>query len=222
MFLVLCQGRMAVKAVKILYNLSKMMYNKCHNRGILLHQSEKDKTVQMTYKEQLNEYLSAIKNGDETKYRDLMQISFGPLMHVAKSYLINKSDADDVLSDVYWRIYRYADRYDTSKDAQAYLWQIVKNRAFDYNKRRLKSKTVNLDDIQIFDNVDAFAGAEAKMDLVKALKNIGHTNTMIVVWTYREGLTQEEIGQRLDISKSAVCQRLGKIKEKLSEYFKKF
>ena len=175
----------------------------------------------MTYDEKLNECLTAIKNGDETKYIELNQLTFGPLMNVAKSYLIDKSYAEIVVSDVYFRIYRYADRYDSSKNAKAYLWQIVKRKAFDYNKKSVNNKTVNIDDVPIFDKVDAYERANARMDVAKALKKIGHTNAMIVVWTYRDGLTQDEIGQRLNITRSAVCQRLSKAKEKLSEYLKR-
>ena len=175
----------------------------------------------MTYNEMLNECLAAIKHGDQTKYVELHHLTYGPLYKVAQSYLIDKSYADTVMSDLYYRIYKYADHYDTAKDAQAYLWQIVKNKAFDYNKKHLKNNTVNIDDIAIPNPIDPYESADTRIDLAKALKRVGHINAMIVVWTYRDGLTQEEIGKRLNISKSAVCQRLSRTMEKLSEYFKK-
>ena len=172
----------------------------------------------MTYNEMLNECLAAIKRGDETKFYELHHLTYGPLLKVARSYLMDKSDADAVMSDLYFRIYRYADHYDVSKDAQAYLWQIVKNRAFDYNKQHLKNNTVSIDDVQIFDEIDQFERADTRIDISKALSRVDDTNALIFVWTYRDKLTQEEIGQRLGISKSAVCQRLSKTKEKLSQY----
>ena len=174
----------------------------------------------MTYNEMLNECLAAIKRGDQTKYSDLHHLTYGPLMNVAKSYLIDKSYAETVMSDLYYRIYLYADHYDTSKDAKAYLWQIVKNKAFDYNKKVINNKTVNIDEVQIFDKIDPFEMAEDRIDVAEALKRVGHANAMIVIWTYREGLTQEEIGLRLNISKSAVNQRLSKTIAKLSQYLK--
>ena len=174
----------------------------------------------MTYNERLNECLAAIKHGDQTKYNDLHHLTYGPLMNVAKSYLIDKSYADTVMSDLYYRIYLYADRYDTTKDAKSYLWQIVKHKAFDYNKMCFKNNTVNIDDLPIFDQIDPYERANDRIDVAKALKRVGHTNAMIVIWTYRDGLTQEEIGQMLKITKSAVCQRLSKTIEKLSEYLK--
>lgn len=177
-------------------------------------------TAQMTYNERLNECLAAIKRGDETKYYELHQLTYGPLMNVAKSYLIDKSYAETVMSDLYYKIYLYADHYDTSKDAKNYLWQIVKRKAFDYNRKCVNNKTVNIDDFPIFDNVDQFDRVNARIDIAKALKRVGAINAMIIQWTYRDGLTQEEIGKRLNMSKSAVCQRLNKTINKLSEYLK--
>lgn len=172
----------------------------------------------MTYDERLNECLAAIKNGDQTKYAELHQLTYGPLINVAKSYLINKSDAAMVLSDVYLNIFLYADRYDTSKNAKPYLWQIVKRKAFSYNQQHLKHNTVNIDGLQIFDQVDLYERANTRIDVNKALKLVGHTNSMIIIWTYRDRLTQDEIGERLGITKSAVSQRLTKTKKKLREY----
>lgn len=175
----------------------------------------------MTYNEKLNECLTAIKNGDETKYAELHHLTYGPLISVAKSYLIDKSYAETVMSDLYYKIFLYADRYDPSKDAGAYLWQIVKNKAFDYNNEYLKNNTVNIDDLAIADKIDQFEIADARIDISKALQRVGRKNAMIVIWTYRDGLTQEEIGERLKITKSAVCQRLSKTMKKLAEYLKR-
>ena len=174
----------------------------------------------MTYNEQLNECLAAIKRGDQTKFDDLVHLTYGPLINVAKRYLLDKSYAETVISDLYLRIYLYASRYDTSKEALSYLWQIVKRKAFDYNRKYLKNNEINIDEIQFADKIDPYEIANARMDISKALKRLGQIDALIVVWTFRDRLTQEEIGKRLGMTKSAVCQRLDKSKRKLSEYLK--
>ena len=174
----------------------------------------------MTYKEKLNECLAAIKHGDQTRYQEFHDLTYGPFLNVARSYLMNKSDATAIMSDLYLRIIYYADKYDTSRDAYTYIWQIVKNRAYDSNKKHLKENTVNIDEVPIIDNIDYFERADIRMDIVRALNCVGHINALIVVWTYRDGLTQTEIGKRLKISASAVCQRLSKTLEKLKIYLK--
>lgn len=176
----------------------------------------------MTYHEQLNDCLAAIKNDDQTRYEEFHQLTYAPLLNVAKSYLIDKSYAEAVISDMYLNIVRYAGHYNPSREAYRYLWQIVKNKCFDYNKQQLKNKTVNIDDIPIFDKVDHFERADMKMDVANALSRLGDKNALIVAWMFRDGLTQEEIGERLGITKSAVCQRLGRIFRDLKTYLKDY
>lgn len=174
----------------------------------------------MTYNERLKEYLTAIKNGDETKFNEFVTFTYGLFLNVAKMYLFDKTEAESVMSDVYLKIYLYADRFDASKNAKAYIWEIVKNKAIDYNQQRYKHQAVNLEDIPTVDNVDHFERAITRADLINALKKVDKQNAWIFVWVYIQGHTQDEVAQKLNISKSAVSQRLSKTKKKLSEYLK--
>ena len=174
----------------------------------------------MTYHQKLNACLAAIKQGDESKYRELQDLTYGPLMNVAKIYLFNKSYAESVVQDMLCSIYLYADHYDTSRDAYNYLWQIVKRKAFDCNKKHRNDKWINIDDLPICDIVDPYERANAKMDVERALQRLRDTDRLIIKWKFEEDLTQEEIGKRLGVSKSAVNQRLSKTMKKLSEYLK--
>ena len=174
----------------------------------------------MTYNETLNEYLAAIRDGDETKFNDFVSFTYGPFLNVAKMYLFDKSEAESVMTDVYLKLYRYADRYDTSRNAKSYIWQIVKNKAIDYNKQRYKHQAINIEDIPVMDNVDHYDRAITRADLLNALSKIEPKNAWIFVWVCMQDHTQDEVAEKLNISKSAVSQRLTKTKKKLSEYLK--
>ena len=174
----------------------------------------------MTQREKINECLAAIKHGDETKYGELHELVFGPMMNVAKMYLFNHSYAESVVQDMLCSIYKYADHYDESRDAYNYLWQIVKRKSYDCNRKHRHDNWINIEDLPISDIVDPFERANLKMDLERALQRLKDTDRLIIKWKYEEGLTQEEIGERLNTSKSAVCQRLQKAFKKLREYLK--
>ena len=207
--------------IKNIYKLAEIIYNKTTNHfNGLLYLRERIKAAQMTYNERLKEYLTAIKNGDETKFNEFVTFTYGLFLNVAKMYLFDKTEAESVMSDVYLKIYLYADRFDASKNAKAYIWEIVKNKAIDYNQQRYKHQAVNLEDIPTVDNVDHFERAITRADLINALKKVDKQNAWIFVWVYIQGHTQDEVAQKLNISKSAVSQRLSKTKKKLSEYLK--
>ena len=185
-----------------------------------MYQGKMIETEHMTYNERLSKCLEAIKRGDQTKYQELHEMTFGPLINVAKMYLIDNSHAKAVVLDLYYKIYLYADRYDASKDALSYLWQITKNIAFDYNKRYKKDNWISIEELQIADAIDPYDIVNARIDIQRALSRVRMRDRLIIIWTFRYRLTQEEIGNRLGITKSAVNQRLKKTLNKLREYLK--
>ena len=167
--------------------------------------------------EEVTKCLLDIKNGDHTQFEKLLKLTHAPLLSLAKRYLMNDSFCDDVVSEVYINIAKYAASFHPTdkNDGFRYLWSIVRNNAVDHNKDALKHQTVNIEQVCVFDKKDQFERATLKMDISRALKKLDYKDAMIVVWTFEYGHTQEQIGELLGISKSAVNQRLTKAKENL-------
>lgn len=170
---------------------------------------------------EVTECLTAIKKGDQTKFDRLCRLTYAPLNRLAKLYLIDKSYAEDAVADVYLNICLYADSYTIGRNAYTYLWQIVKNNAYNYNKDYLKHHSLSIEDINVCDEKDQFEKVISDIDFDIACKHVGYTNAMILFWTYRDELTQEVIGEMLGVTKSAVNQRLKGSLKKLLKYYKK-
>lgn len=167
--------------------------------------------------EEVTECLLAIKNDDHTQFERLLKLTHAPLLSLAKRYLMNNSFCDDVVSEVYTNIVKYAASFHPTdkNDGFRYLWSIVRNNAVDHNKDTLKHRAVNIEEVCVFDTKDQFERANLKMDISSALKKLDYKDAMIMVWTFEYGFTQEQIGELLGISKSAVSQRFTKSKEKM-------
>ena len=177
---------------------------------------------QMTpFEIEVTECLAAIKRGDETQYDRLCELTYSPLQYVAKKYLYDKSLCRDVVSEVYINIIKYIKKYNPRKNGYNYLWQIVKRKAYDCNDDYKRQTIINVDIVGGSDNNNQFENTISQIDLELALKVVGHINTSIIMWTYQDDMTQEEIGDLLQMTKSAVNQRLKKSMEKLSNYYKK-
>ena len=172
-------------------------------------------------REKINKCLAAIKNGDETQFDKLCHLTHAPLITLAKRYLLDKSYAEDAVADVYLNLCLYAKSYTIGKNGYSYLWQIVKNNAYDYNQDYLKHHSVTIDNIDMPDPNNQYEKSISNMDFDIALKRVGYKNAMILLWTFKDGLTQEQIGDMLRVSKSAVNQRLKSALNKLSKYYKR-
>ena len=171
------------------------------------------------FTQEVTECLLAIKNDDQTQFERLLKLTYAPLMNLAGRYLMNDSFCDDVVSEVYTNIVKYAGSFRPSDEGDGfrYLWSIVRNNAVDHNKDVLKHQAVNIQDVSVFDKKDQFERVNLKMDISSALKKLDYKDAMIIIWTFNYDLTQEQIGDMLGMSKSAVSQRFTKAKEKLKK-----
>ena len=178
------------------------------------------------YREEVTKCLLAIKNDDQTQFERLTKLTHAPLLTVAKRYLLNDSYCEDVVSEVYYNITRYAASFrPTDKlDGYRYLWTIVRNNAFDINKDILKHQTVSIDNVYPFDTTDTtdqFERANLKMDISSAIQQLDSKDTMIILWRYKYDFTLDQIADLLDVSTSAVSQRLSKARGKLKNLLQK-
>ena len=177
---------------------------------------------QMTpFEKEVTACLAAIKRGDETQFDKLCHLTHAPLLTLAKRYLIVKSYAEDAVSDVYLNLYLYAKSYKIGKNGLNYLWEIVKHNAYNYNQDYKKHHSIIIENIDIPDTNNQYEHVISDVDFEIAEKYVGYTNAMILLWTYKYDYTQEQIGDLLGITKSAVNQRLKATLKKLSKYYKK-
>lgn len=177
---------------------------------------------QMTpFELEVTDCMAAIKNGDQSQYERLCHLTYAPLCMLAKRYLVNKSDYQDAVADVYLNLCLYAKSYTVGRNGYYYLWEIVKHNAYDYNRDYIKNHPVIIEKIDASDPDNQYEKIISDMDFDIALEKVGYTNAMILLWTFRDGLTQEQIGDLLCVTKSAVNQRLKKSLEKLSKHYKK-
>lgn len=171
--------------------------------------------------QQVNSYLTALQNGDEMKFRDLYDLTVNYLRKVAYDNLANKSYCNDVLSEVYVRVLKHIDSFDSTKDGYNWLYTITVNVARNFNKAERKYVATDVNLMGNSDAQDEYEDVNARMDVFASLKVLDEIEYTIAVKRYYYLMTQEQIGKDLGITKSAVNQRIKRIRKKLSHYYKK-
>ena len=162
--------------------------------------------------EDINQYLIAFKNGDKSQFYSFYDKYNDPFLSWAVYYLVNKDNREDVISESYLRICRYIHSFNKEEDGYDWIIKIIQNVARTQNKKDLRYKTVDIDSIYIPDGCDPYSSVDIQIDLERLFKTTDYRNYVIAVLAFRRGRTQEEIATMLGISKSAVCQRMSKIR----------
>lgn len=163
---------------------------------------------------EVNEYLSAIKHGDKAKFKQLYELVSPRIWGVARYYLVDKSYCEDVISEVFQKIYLYINSYDESKDGYNWICRITENIAYNFNYKTSQNPDITEPD-PILEEAALMDAAERRADLFRAIDKLDPESRELIYLYYFLGNSYSEIGKKLHISKVAVKKKIDKILSKL-------
>jgi RNA polymerase sigma-70 factor, ECF subfamily len=127
----------------------------------------------------------------------------------------SRTDAEDVLVDVFWQVWQQAARYDTSRGKPvAWLLTIARTRAID-SVRSSGRKAMNTDPLEnrleaprSEPETDAFVLADTRRAVHEALASLPEQQRSALEMAYFQGMSHTEIAKALQ-------QPLGTIKDRI-------
>lgn len=149
---------------------------------------------------------------DEEMVKAYSDMIFG----VAMRYVRNRTDADDVYSDVFYRYFRRERSFDSEEHRKAWLLRVTINASKEFLMKRQYHEELNDD---MFSDEDIFAPASTSMDDIiavrAALRELDETHREIIELYYLNGLSVPEIAQMLQKSVNTVKSQLMRGRKKL-------
>lgn len=173
--------------------------------------------MQVLSVQKINKYLLNLKKDNGKSLAKLFEYTYSNLYKVAYTYLNNKSDAEDVLSQAYENVVNYINTFDKNMNGYNWMFTIVKNCAIEFNKNEARRLDVTCDlDENIQDNNDVLE----RLLLKDSLSTLSDFELDLVRRRYWEGWTVKEISQDLNIPITTIYNRLDIIYKKLRKFYK--
>ena len=125
------------------------------------------------------------------------------------AYYITKesSTAEDIVQEVFLKLWKKRDRLGEISSLEGYLVQMVKNEAISFLEGNRKESQLHIQlsasEVQLHEEKE-FDSEEFRLKLEKAVSRLSPKCRLIFSLSRFEGLTNEEIAQYLDISKRTV------------------
>ena len=175
-------------------------------------------------REQLRHCLLRTADGDRASFEALYQRTSAKLFGVCLRILHERSEAEEVLQDVYLTIWRKAGQYDGERASPiTWLAMIARNKAID----RLRTGRIDRASVPIDlaaeladDGISAPALVEAALEgkrLHNCLEELSGEQSRVIRVAFFEGCTYEEIAERsatpLGTIKSWIRRGLIKLKD---------
>ena len=159
--------------------------------------------------------IQKVANQDRDAFSQLYDRFSSLVFALAMRMLRVRSDAEDLLQEVFVQIWRQAQSYSVQRGSpEAWIVNIARSRAIDKIRsiRRMEKSFVLTDDparAESSENVESSAAeSEARMAMNSALANLPETQRKVLELAYFDGLTQTEIANRL-------AEPLGTIKTRM-------
>ena len=167
------------------------------------------------------ELIEKVRQGDQSALDLLYKRYSSPVYSLVWKILQNSEEAEDVALDVFWQVWRQADRYDPARGAPpAWIFTLARSRAIDRlrSRRRREDRTISIDDPNLrFDPLDENASPDQVVsfrqsrDAVRAaMTELSAVQREAVELAFLKGMTHVEIAERLG-------QPLGTVKTRIRQ-----
>ena len=88
-------------------------------------------------------------DSDEKAFKQLFDLFAGRLLQFSKSFLKNEYLAEEVVSDVFFKIWLKREELAEMENIKAYLFKATYNTTLNYLGEKQRKKAISLDDIEV-------------------------------------------------------------------------
>ncbi|WP_165760476.1 RNA polymerase sigma factor [Niastella populi] len=171
--------------------------------------------------------IAALNNGDATSFTYLYKTWYRRLCFFAMKITGSKEDAEDVVVNALTRLYQFREKFQNVTNLEGFLYTAIKNSCIDHI-RHLHRQSANekaYSYLVDYDNEDTIENLKIKSELLNEIyaevKRLPDNYRHVFELSVLQGLKNEEIAQRLNISLSNVTTRKNRainlLKLRLSE-----
>ena len=156
------------------------------------------------------------KAGDKDAFRHLVQRYQVEAMGHATAILADREDARDALQEAFIDAYQALRRFDTTRQFYPWFYTILRNRCFKWLSSRKRNAQPGLDEAVLLESSNE-TKPEERLALEHALLDLSPADRELVTLKHLDGLSYDELAERLEIPKGTVMSRLFHARKRLRE-----
>ncbi|MEO5645895.1 MAG: RNA polymerase sigma factor [Candidatus Paceibacterota bacterium] len=164
---------------------------------------------------------------DQEHFAVLVERYVPKLTHyIRRRSLATSDDIEDLLQNIFIKVYRNINEYDTSLLFSSWIYRIAHNEMIDWYRREKRRTTLSLDDeaqdivSKLFteeDHISRFSNAEQKQAVINAVNTLDEKYKDILLLRFFEEKSYEEIADILQIPPGTVAVRINRAKKQLEK-----
>ena len=154
--------------------------------------------------------VTACQKGDKAAYRFLVKRHYKQVFAMCMGILGNVHDAEDIAQDAMLQGFLKIRRLRRNEHFGLWILRIARNLCIDLLRRKRHVKAIIADEA-----VSTDRPANERYDLHEAVRSLPLELRMPLIMYYFDNKSTENIAEKLNISRSGVCQRIKTARKKL-------
>lgn len=156
----------------------------------------------------------------QIRFEDVYEEHYGAVYNYVYRILLHKQNAEDVVSETFFRAMRTFSRYDARKSSVlGWLCGIAHNCAVDFLRAQAVRKSVSLDELMESGDIpddarNTWDADSPEYEAWELLRRLRVQERELLTMRYWLGLSDREIGQTLGVTEKAVGARFHRVLEK--------
>lgn len=157
--------------------------------------------------------IAFIKKKPEQGIAAAIDLYGGAVRTICSSVLENREDTEEAVSQVFYRLWKYAGNYSGRGSLKSYIYGIARNAALDAAKTA--PVEYEWDDIDIETPENVFMKKQQEQIIHRSVDEMDEPDRSIFILKYFCFFKNREIAEKLNLSLKQVENRLARNKEKL-------
>lgn len=172
--------------------------------------------------------LLALKQGDEKVFESVFREYYLPLCVHVRRYLIDAETAEEVVQDMFFKMWEKREVLSVHTSLNAYLYKAVTNQALNYIRYQKMANQYkdyigfNTAITTVLNAHEALVSSDLEGKIDSLIKSMPERRRMVFEMSRFEGLKYHEIAEKLNISIKTVevqmSKALGFLRDRLKEY----
>ena len=152
------------------------------------------------------------RNGEQEAFRHLVEKYQRQAISHATAILGSRDDALDATQEAFIDAFRALKQFDSARPFYPWFYVLLRNRCFKLAARKRETESI---DETVIVAPNSPAQSERILALENALRSLDMEDREIVTLKYFDGLSYNELAERLQIPKGTVMSRLFHARKKL-------
>lgn len=155
------------------------------------------------------EIIRRLKRDDKSAMDELFQYYYPRLYHFSRSILKIENEIDDILQDVFVKIWLNRHKISNAETFNSYIFTITKNEVLNFLRSKMRDQNFK-DELLLRSVAEEYQSQnlvefnEIKAGIDKIVEGLPEKRRQVFILSRTEGLSNKEIAQQMNISEKTV------------------